>query len=314
MIVEERSDCMMRYYTYKDYLIDRYGEKTYKLAIQIPVTCPNRDGTKGTKGCYFCSEKGTGFENPGQHVPIRNQLNTARDKVVKRYKAKKFIGYFQNYTNTYLPEEQLIEYLEEAAACDLVGLDIATRPDCVSEEYLRTIKTFMDKNKMDVTLEIGLQIANDQVLEAVNRGHTVSDYITCVTMAKELGFSICTHLILNLPDTTIEDVISTASLMNELNVDIVKMHSLYIAKDSEFGRLYQAGELELGTEKDYIDRAISFISHLDPRIAISRIVSRIPEEDSSFSNWDSSWWKIYNQINETLEERDIRQGSSLKEP
>ncbi len=314
MIGKERSEKMNNYYTYKEYLIKKYGEKTYKLPIAIPVTCPNRDGSLGYKGCYFCSEKGTGFENIGDHIPIKNQINSAKEKVVKRYKAKKFIGYFQNYTNTYLPKSQLINYLEEAASCDLVGLDIATRPDCLSQDYLLTIKEFADKSKLDITFEIGLQIANDKILSDVNRGHTVSDFIESVNRIKGLGFSVCTHLILNLPGSRMEDVIHTARLMNELGIDIVKLHSLYIARDSEFGRMYRDGLLELGKEDEYIDRVVTFIGHINPTIAVSRIVSRIPEGDSSFSNWNSSWWKIYNRINESLKHLDIQQGSLLNEP
>ncbi len=114
MIVKERSDIMDRYYTYKQYLINKFNDKTYKLPIQIPVTCPNRDGTISHEGCYFCSEKGTGFEAYSSMVPISKQLEMAKEKVVKRYKAKKFIAYFQNYTNTYLPVNTLLTYLEEA--------------------------------------------------------------------------------------------------------------------------------------------------------------------------------------------------------
>ncbi len=312
MIGKERSERMNNYYTYKEYLMNLYGEKTYKLPIAIPVTCPNRDGHLGHKGCYFCSEKGTGFEHIGDHISVEDQLLSARDKVIKRYKAKKFIGYFQNYTNTYLPKEKLLGYLKEAASCDLVGLDIATRPDCLSEDYLQTIKDFSMETGLKVTFEIGLQIANDQILSAVNRGHTVEDFVDSVRKIKKSGFSVCSHLILNLPDSTMDDVIKTACIMNELQVDIVKLHSLYIAKDSEFGRMYQAGELTLGSEEEYVDRAVNFIGYLDPGIAISRIVSRIPEDDSSFSNWDSSWWKIYNDINQRLEISNIKQGSLLK--
>ncbi len=127
IINRERSDHMNRIYTYKEYLIRLYGDKTYKLPIHIPVTCPNRDGTKGKGGCWFCSEQGTGFESEDSMTPISKQLSIAKEKVVKRYKAKHFIGYFQNYTNTYLPLSRLMEYLEEAKSFGLSGIDIATR-------------------------------------------------------------------------------------------------------------------------------------------------------------------------------------------
>lgn len=299
---------MDRYFTYKKYLINKFGDKTYKLPIQIPVTCPNRDGTIGYGGCHFCSEKGTGFESLDSMTPIKAQLQTAREKVAKRYKAKFFIGYFQNYTNTYLPLETLLEYLEEASKEDLCGLDIATRPDCLSTEYLEAIKEFGEKKDLEITFEIGLQIANDQILENVNRGHSVKDYMESVCLVKSYGFSVCTHLILNLPGSTMDDVLVTAKVLNELEVDIVKLHSLYIASESIFGRMYLNEEISICSEEEYVNRVVTFIAHLNPKTAISRVVSRIPEEDGLFANWGFSWWKIYNDIMERLDSKDIIQG------
>ncbi len=313
MIVKERSDIMDRYYTYKQYLINKFNDKTYKLPIQIPVTCPNRDGTISHEGCYFCSEKGTGFEAYSSMVPISKQLEMAKEKVVKRYKAKKFIAYFQNYTNTYLPVNTLLTYLEEAAKENICGLDIATRPDCLTTDYLDSIKEFNNKHNLEITFEIGLQIANDKILDKVNRGHSVYDYVNSIKLIKSYGFPVCTHIILNLPETTMDDVYNTVKLMNELQIDIIKLHSLYIAKDSVYGKMYENDMIKISTQEDYIDRVVEFIIHLNPKSAISRLVSRIPKEDGIFSNWDQSWWKIYNEIINRLEEEQLTQGCRFKE-
>lgn len=299
---------MERYYTYKQYLLDKYNDKTYKLAIQIPVTCPNRDGKLGRKGCHFCSEQGTGFESMANMTPILTQINESKAKVIKRYKAKKFIGYFQNYTNTYLPLDQLMSYLEEAAKAQLVGLDIATRPDSLPEEYLIKIKEFSDNYSLDITFEIGLQIANDDVLESINRGHSVKDYVDSVKLIKSYGFEVCTHLILNLPNSTMGDILTTVKLINELEVDIIKIHSLYIAKDSVFGEQYSQGLIEVCSMEEYVNRVVTFITHLNKNTAVSRVVSRIPEEDGLFSNWGHSWWKVYNEIQLALQKDDLFQG------
>lgn len=299
---------MERYNTYKNYLINKYKDKTYKLPIQIPVTCPNRDGKLGKKGCHFCSEQGTGFEAMANMTPILTQLEESKAKVVKRYKAKNFIGYFQNYTNTYLPLDQLMTYLEEAAKANLVGIDIATRPDSLPKEYLDAILDYSNRHKLDITFEIGLQIANDDLLNDINRGHSVDDYKRSVTLIKSYGFSVCTHLILNLPNSTMDDVVNTVALMNELEVDIIKIHSLYIAKDSVFGDMYEKGEIEICSMHEYVRRVVTFIGYLNPNAVVSRIVSRIPEVDGLFSNWGHSWWKVYNEIGLQLEAQNITQG------
>lgn len=299
--------------SYNSYLQQLHGDKTYKLVVHIPSTCPNRDGTKGTRGCAFCSDKGTGFEATHLTEPITLQLDKARERIVKRYKAKKFIAYFQNYTNTYMPVHVFMNYLEACKGQDLVGIDIATRPDTLSEAYLKAIKEFSERTGLVITFELGLQIANDSILDAINRGHSVEDYITCAKRIKSYGFKLCTHLILNLPGTDDEDILRTVHLMNELNMDIVKLHSLYIAKDTAFAEEYLSGKLQLGSVDEYVNRVILFVTHLNPNCAIARLVSRIPEEDAVFSNWNLSWWKIYNTIMETMTQNCQYQGQRYDE-
>jgi len=297
-----------RYYTYKKYLHNLYGEKVYKLPIQIPVECPNKNEAEGNSGCAFCSSLGTGFESLDAFTPISEQLNFAKEKIISRYQANKFIGYFQNYTNTNIPVEDLITYLDEVIQFGVVGIDIATRPDCISREYVKTLKEYSLMHKVDITFEIGLQIANDAILQQMNRGHSVEDFIQCVNVLQEFDFPICVHVILNLPESSEHDVKNTVSLINQLNCTIVKLHSLYIPSDCALSSLYLKGEVNICTFEEYIQRAIYFITHLDKKIAISRLVSRIPAENALFSNWGMSWWKIYNEIMDQLEKEDLYQG------
>lgn len=299
-------------YTYKNYLVDKYKEKTYKLPINIPTTCPNRDPVKGGGGCHFCSAQGTGFKYSPPDVPVVTQLQNSKERVIRRYNARKFIAYFQNYTATYLPLELLRQYLEQVAEQDLVAVHLSARPDRLAPAYLDMLRQYADKYRLDIGLDIGLQIANDQVLTDINRQHTVKDYIDCVKQVKDYGFEVCSHVILNLPDTQLDDVKQTALLLNQVKTDVVKVHSLYITADSVFGQRYQAGQLEVGTAEQYVERVLSFIGWLEPTIAISRLVSRVPEDKGLFANWGMSWWKIYNQINQSLEQRQIKQGLFLE--
>lgn len=297
-----------RYFTYKKYLINKFGEKVYKLPIQIPVTCPNKTLENGYTGCAFCSALGTGFESLENTQNITKQLEFARSKVTSRYQAKKFIGYFQNYTNTNLPVETLMHYLDEVAAFGVVGIDLATRPDCVSNTYLNALKEYTLRNNIELTIEIGLQIADDILLDAMNRGHDVATFIDCIRRIRSFGFSTCVHIILNLPDSKMEHVKKTIALINELECDVVKFHSLYIPTDCSLSIPYQEGKVNICSYEAYLDRIIYAIRHLKPNIAISRLVSRIPEENSLFSNWNMSWWKIYNDIIQLLETQNIYQG------
>lgn len=302
---------MERYFTYAKYLQKKYGVKTYKLPVAIPVSCPNRDGTKGTTGCHFCSEKGTGFEHIGDKTSITNQLLDVKTKMTKRYKAKKFIAYFQNYTNTYQPVETLIKYMEECLIEDVVGIDIATRPDCIDATYIKELSKFSQLHKIDITIELGLQIANDEILESIQRGHTVSEYIMAAQIIKEHGLYLTTHIIGNLPKTTKEDIIRTATLMNTVSSDIVKLHSLYIAKGTMFAKWYEKNPSIVGTEEEYVERVCLFLKNLDKQIAVSRIVSRIPEQDALFANWGKHWFAIYNRILEKMIEENIEQGMDV---
>lgn len=296
------------YYSYKQYLIDQYGEKVYKLPIQIPVTCPNKDPLVKNSGCAFCSSMGTGFESLKNSPSISEQLSFAKKNVSNRYQARKFIGYFQNYTNTNLPVERLITYFDEVIQFGVVGIDLATRPDCIDTTYLQVLKDYTDLHSLDLTFEIGLQIANDIILKEMNRGHSVDDFIHGVKLIQSFGFSVCVHLILNLPKSTLADVEASINLLNELEVDVVKFHSLYIPNDCSLSQLYLDGALEICDYDEYIRRVIYSIRHLNPKIAISRLVSRIPEENALFSNWNMSWWKIYNDIMDVLQKNQVIQG------
>ena len=298
----------MLYRKYSDYLKEKYGEKIYKLPINLPITCPNR--IHGT-GCTFCADVGTGFEAMSNTVSVSEQLNHTKELITRKYKAKKFIAYFQNYTNTYMPLEQFKAYIREAASCeDIVEISISTRPDCIREDYLTFLKEIKQESHIDINIELGLQSANYHTLDFIQRGHGLAEYIDAVLRIKKYGFSICTHIILNLPGDTMRDSIETAKILSALQIDIVKLHSLYIAKNTKLSEQYKDGTITLCSKEEYIQRLITFLEYLSPEIVVERLFSRVPAEDAEFSNWSTSWWKLQDEVLETMEQQGAYQGKN----
>ena len=297
---------MERYKTYSGHLKEIYGEKVYKLPVNLPVTCPNRmDGD----GCSFCGGVGTGFEAMSCETSVSEQLSSTKDKIAKRYKAKKFIAYFQNYTNTFLPVSQLEQYMIEAAQMeDIVGISISTRPDCITREYLDCMKKISDQYGVKISIEYGLQTVNYKTLEDINRGHTLAEYLDAVLMTAHYGFEICTHIILNLPGDDMRDVIETAKILSALPVQIVKLHSLYVPKGSRLYKEFESGKVVMCSAEEYLERLVTFICYVREDMVIERLFSRVPKEDASFSNWGISWWKLKDQFEEIMEENDFTQG------
>ncbi|WP_167956499.1 TIGR01212 family radical SAM protein [Anaerosporobacter faecicola] len=298
------------YYKYSDYLKNRYGTKVYKLPVNLPITCPNRE--HGT-GCTFCADVGTGFEAQEAEMTVVNQLLTNKEHIAKRYHAEKYIAYFQNYTNTYMPLKQFKQYMSAAAKFpDVVELSISTRPDCIEESYLQYLKEISEAHQISITIELGLQTVNYHTLQKINRGHTLAEYLDAVLRIAKYGFCVCTHIILNLPQDTMEDVIETAKVLSVLPVQIVKLHSLYIAKNSEMAKEYMAGEITICSKEEYITRLRMFLEYVRPDMVIERLFSRIPEEDSVFSNWGTSWWKLRDEFEEEMQRNESYQGKQFR--
>ena len=294
------------YRSYSQYLKDKYHAKVYKLPVNLPGTCPNREGGSG---CTFCSEKGTGFETMEGAVPVAVQLEKTKEYIQRRYHAEKFIAYFQNYTNTYFPFETFCSYIREAEKVkDIVEVSISTRPDCISSRYLAFLHEWMQETGIAVTIELGLQTVNYHSLAKVRRGHGLAEYIDAVQRIRQYPFDICTHVILNLPWDTGEDAAETAKILSVLGNDIVKIHSLYLAKGTELAGQYENGEFQICTLEEYLERLILFIRLLDPDMVIERFFSRIPEKDAVFCNWNTSWWKLKDMLLDEMKKRNVRQG------
>lgn len=299
---------MERYNVYSAYLKETYGEKVYKLPISIPDTCPNRDGTLGVRGCAFCGSIGAGYENLPATVTIAEQIEKNIAHIRPKYKANKFIAYFQNFTNTYLPPQVFRDYLIEACRPDIVGLAIATRPDCLNKAYLDIMAEIKAAYGVDILVELGLQTVNYKTLQKINRGHTVAEYIDAMLMLRDYPFRSCTHVILDLPWDTLEDVIETAKIVSALGSDEVKLHALYIIKGTVMADWYRDGTISLVSVEDYVDRVVTYLEYSRPDIVFQRLIGRAPKEATDFANWGMGWWKIRDMIDAALRQRDTWQG------
>ncbi len=303
-----------RYYRYSQYLKGKYGVKTYKLTVNLPLTCPNRDGTLGEGGCIYCGEDGSGQPGAPGEEPVKEQLLQSKDYIADRYGAEKFIAYYQSFTNTYLPLDDLLANLAPALEVDdVVEVALATRPDCINEKYLEEILLLLATGDPppNLTLELGLQTANYHTLCKINRGHTLAEFIDAVLLGKSFDVEICTHLILNLPGDEKGDAIETAKIVSALGVDTVKLHALYIHKKAPLAEKYRKGQLEMISESEYIDRVIAFLEHLDPQIAVQRLLGRAPHEETLFVNWGRVWSQVQQAIIDEMGRRNTRQGAKF---
>ena len=298
-----------RYNIYSQYLKNKYGEKVRKLPIFAAKTCPNRDGTVGRGGCDFCDEMGSGFNCFSDEISISEQIKKTKESVSKKYHAKLFIAYFQAFSNTYIPFDQFREnILQVTEDPDIVEIAISTRPDCINDKYLDFLRSIQKTKNIKIDIELGLQTVNYHILEKINRGHTLAEFIDAVIKIKAKGLTTTVHLILNLPESDMADAIESAKIVSALKVDFAKLHSLYIVEGSVFGEKLQKNQITICDKEEYINRVVTFLEYLDPNIIIQRLVARGPKDKTIFENWDKSWWVIKQEIESTLEKRDTFQG------
>lgn len=296
------------YNDYSDHLKSVYGEKVYKIPVSIPVTCPNRDGLLSNLGCTFCGDLGAGYQHVPDSISIEEQIENHKVHIIQKYNAHKFIAYFPNYSTTYLPLIDLKKYLEEACVKDVVRLALGTRPDCLNENYVRSLRELSQAKGIEISVELGLQIANYHVLHKINRQHTLAEYLMAMQLLNKYGLISCTHVILNLPNTDLIDTIETAKIISVMGSKEAKLHALYIVKGTSMAADYLSGKLVPGSEEEYIERAATFLEYLDPDIAIQRLIGRAPKSHTEFSNWSGKWWEIRELIKERLKQRESYQG------
>lgn len=283
------------YKTANDYYKEKYGCKVYKLSIDGGFTCPNRDGSISTGGCIFCSAYGGGeFAESGNN--ITEQLERAKSRVEAKIKDGKYIAYFQSFTNTYAPIERLKKLFYEAIKPDyIVGLNIGTRPDCLSDE---TIELLKDLNKIKpVTVELGLQTSNDNVAEYINRGYKADVYKNAVLRLKNAGIEVITHIIIGLPN---DNPILTTEYAVNCGTDGVKFHLLHILKKTRLAEEYEKGNVKPLEIEEYAEILKKCISVLSPHIIVHRITGDGAKKDLIAPLWSADKKRTLNFLNKYL--------------
>ena len=297
-------DRYLRYNHLNHYYKKLFGERTLKICLDGSFTCPNRDGTKGYEGCIFCSEKGSGdhLHNKNISEQVINHLNSYRGT-----RANKFIAYFQNFTNTYDTIKNL-KYKYDSALIDdrIVGLEIATRPDCISEEVAKLINSY--SSRYYVCVELGLQTSNDSIGNLINRKYSTTDFINAVKILQKYNINIVAHIMVGLPNETIKDIDDTINLINKLNIQGIKIHSTYVIKNTVLYNMYLKGEYSPITYEYYMDTLTYIITHLNSDIIIHRISGDAPKDLLVAPEWNLHKKKVLNGLDKILKEQNLYQG------
>jgi radical SAM protein (TIGR01212 family) len=296
-----------RYNDLNTYLRNIFGYRVQKITVDAGLTCPNRDGTISHGGCIYCNVRGSGTGAYAKGMSVTRQLTDGKKSLSKRYKAKKFIAYFQSFSNTYAPLQHLQRLYDEALKVeDIVGLSIGTRPDCVDEAILDLLQQYAKRYL--VWIEYGLQSARDTTLEFINRGHDVQCFKDAVEKTKNRGIKICAHVILGLPHETRQDMLHTAATIAGLGIDGVKLHLLYVVKGTPLETLYRKGKFKCLEQTAYVDLVCDFLERIPAEMVIQRLTGDPHRQELVAPAWALKKSETLNLIGQTLEKRDSRQG------
>lgn len=299
----------LRINSYGWYLRNRFGCKVSKVNVDAGFTCPNRDGSKGFGGCIYCNNVSFSPRDTLSEIPLEEQVAHGMDYHRKRLGSEKFIVYFQKYTNTYGSLEQLDDLYSHALTLpDVLGISVGTRPDCLSDEVLDLLTTLARNHY--VCLELGLQSADDAILEQINRGHCLADFTDAVQRATGRGFDICAHLIYGFPGESAKDFVKSADLLASFpGITSMKLHQLHAVEGTELANMYRRGEFIPLTLQQYKTAAADFLERLPARISIQRLYGSSPLEIRVAPQWglknNQLWYAVINE----LKQRGSHQGS-----
>jgi uncharacterized protein len=288
--------------TFGQYLLNRYGERVHKIALDSAFTCPNRDGTKGQGGCTFCNNV-TFSPNGRQPKPVQEQIESGRQVIRKRTGALKYLAYFQAYTNTYDRIERLERlYSEALAEPDVIGLSIGTRPDCVPDPVLDLLAGYQDEGH-EVWLELGLQSAFDKTLERINRGHGLAEYRDAIVRARGRGLKVCTHLIAGLPGETAHHCSESLSRVLELGTDGLKLHPLHVVKGTRLANTWRSGDYQPLSLREYVRIAANLVEQTPDPIVWHRLTGTASLSLLLAPLWCAEKWRVLNGITRELQQR-----------
>lgn len=300
-----------RYYTLNYFYKKKFNSKVFKVSLNGGFTCPNKDGSKGIGGCIYCSPSGSGDFAGNIKDNLVKQFYDVRDIMLKKWPDAKYIAYFQANSNTYAPLEELKEKYESVIDLPgVIGLSIATRPDCFTDkiyDYLEEIS-----KRTYLTVELGLQTIHNKTLSFINRNHTTQEFEDCYKELKKRKINVIVHIINGLPGETKEDMIETVKYLNDLKIDGIKIHMLHVTKNTKLADMYEKEKFHILTEEEYIDIVISQLEYLDEDIVIARITGDPVKEDLIEPKWLLKKFCVLNDIDKEMVERDTYQGAKTK--
>ena len=297
-----------RYNRFSDHLRNKFGTKVYKVTLDAGFTCPNRDGTISDEGCIFCDGGGSFSQLYPNNISIKEQLDLGITLSKEKYKAEKFLAYFQAFTNTYKPVNELKEIYDSALSHeDVIGINIGTRPDCVEDEKLDLIADYT--KKYYTWLEFGLQSIHEKSLNFINRGHSFETFCKALKESQKRNINVCAHVILGLPNETKEDMLETARVLGDLGVNGVKIHLLCVLNNTRLVKLYYQGKIPMMEEDEYVETACDFLELLPPEVTIHRLAGNGLKPNMLAPAWLSKKFVVLNKIDKLLEERSSWQGS-----
>ena len=299
-----------RYYSLDYYIKETFGEKLYKISLDGGMTCPNRDGTLGTRGCIFCSAGGSGDFASDRHVSIHEQLEQGKQLIARKFSGSSYIAYFQAYTNTYAPVSYLENVFKEVMNDDDVKvLSIATRPDCLSPEILELLSRL--NQIKPVWVELGLQTIHESSANFIRRGYPLDVFEKSVYDLKKIGVSIIVHTILYLPDESEDMMLETISYLNKLPINGIKLQLLHILKGTDLASIYEETLISLPTLDEYLKLLGKLISHLRPDIVVHRLTGDGPKSLLIAPLWTGNKRLVLNTLQKYFKDADIWQGKEF---
>ena len=301
------SNTNKRYHTLDYYYKNKFNNKVFKVSLNAGFTCPNIDGTVGTGGCIYCSKTGSGEFAGNVKDSLEKQFNEIKNMMLKKWPKAKYIGYFQARTNTYAPVEKLKEAYEVILSQDnVIGLNIATRPDSITDECLDYLEELNKKTYL--TIELGLQTINEKTSILINRCHTLKCFEDMVNKLRKRNIDVVVHIINGLPYETKEDMLNTIKYLNKLDIQGIKIHMLSIIKDTPLYKLYKQKPFTVLSKNEYIDIVVNQLELLRPEIVIHRITGDPKLDELVEPNWLIKKFCVLNDIDKEMVKRDTYQG------
>lgn len=297
-----------------DYMLrERFGEKVYKVTLNGGMSCPNRDGTLGTRGCIFCSEGGSGDFAADVSLSVTEQIESQIALLSAKRPIQKYIAYFQAYTNTYAPVEYLRKIFKEAMSHPgIVALSVGTRPDCLGEEVLDLLE---ELNRIKpVWIELGLQTIHEKTAQYIRRGYRLSCFDQAVENLRKRNIEVIVHTILGLPGESREEILETMRYLNKKDIQGIKLQLLHVLKGTDLAYDYLAGRFHVYEREEYLALLIECLENLDPEIVIHRITGDGPKDLLIAPLWASRKREVLNLLHHQMKEQDSYQGKSLKVP